>query len=201
MIEEREYLEKAVAAGEAAVRQALGADAFEEEEGYFWGILETRPYMRARAALADRLWSLGEREDAVAHWRDMLRLCPDDNLGLRHVLAPKLIGLNQLAAARDLLAEYEEGDFAEWGYTYALLQFKQGGATSGAAKALKAAIANNPHAPAYLLGAKRPPKSPPPHYALGSKEEAILYVVNAGETWTSTKGALAWLDEIAKNTV
>ncbi|WP_460021429.1 hypothetical protein [Magnetospira thiophila] len=201
IIEAHGYLEKAVAAGEAAVRQELGPDAFEEEEGHFWGILETRPYMRARAALAECLWDMGARDDAVAHWRDMLRLCPGDNLGIRHILGPKLLDLNQLATARALLEEYEEPDFAEWGYSYALLQFKQGGTTSGATKALKAAIKNNPHVPAYLLGAKRLPKTMPAGYALGSKEEAVLYVINAVETWTSTKGALIWLDDIAKNTL
>jgi tetratricopeptide (TPR) repeat protein len=201
VVEARGYLEKAVAAGEAAVRQELGPDAFEEEEGQFWGILKTRPYMRARAALAECLWGMGERDAAVAHWRDMLRLCPGDNLGIRHILGPKLLGLNQLDTVRALLEEYKEPDFAEWGYSYALLQFKQGGATSGAAQALKAAIKHNPHVPDYLLGAKRLPKSMPPHYGLGSKDEAVLYVVNAVETWTSTKGSLIWLDDIAKNTL
>lgn len=201
VIERRELLEKAVAAGAEAIRQTLGEDAFEEEEGHFWGILETRPYMRARAGLADCLWEFGEREEAVAHWRDMLRLCPGDNLGIRHILGPKLLELNQLDAARDLLEEYEEPSFAEWGYSYALLLFKQGGASSGATKALKAAIKNNPHVPNYLLGAKRLPKSPPPHYGLGTKDEAVLYVMNAIETWKTTKGALIWLDDMAKNTV
>jgi tetratricopeptide (TPR) repeat protein len=200
-IEKRDLLEKAVAAREEAIRQTLGEDAFEEDEGDFWGILETRPYMRARAALADCLWEFGEREEAVAHWRDMLRLCPGDNLGIRHILGPRLLELNQLGTARDLLEEYEEPDFAEWGYSYALLQFKQGGATSGAAKALKAAIKNNPHVPHYLLGTKHLPKTLPPHYGLGSKEEAVLYAVNAVETWKTTRGALVWLDGIVKNTV
>lgn len=201
VVEERGYLEKAVAAGETAVRESLGPDAFEEEEGYFWGILETRPYMRARAALADCLWDMGEREDAVAHWQDMLRLCPGDNLGIRHILAPKLIALNQLQSARDLLDEYEEEAFAEWGYTRALLLFRQGGPNTGTNNALKAAIANNPYVPDYLLGAKRLPKTMPPHYGLGSKEEAILYVLNSGDIWKSAKGALIWLDETVKNTL
>ncbi|MBB4265409.1 hypothetical protein [Roseospira visakhapatnamensis] len=199
IIERRATLDKAVAAGEQAVWHALGEEAFEEEEGHFWGILETRPYMRARAALADCLWEMGDRDEAVAHWRDMLRLCPNDNLGIRHVLAPKLLHLNLFEAARDLLDEYEEPDFAEWAYTDALLKYKQGGPTSGAGKALAAAIKANPHVPAYLLGETRLPKQPPPHYALGSKEEAVLYVFSSLETWTSTKGALAWLNETAKN--
>jgi len=81
------------------------------------------------------------------------------------------------------------------------MRVKQGGANSGAVKALKIAIKNNPHVPNYLLGAKRLPKSIPSHYGLGSKEEAVLYAMNAIETWKTTKGALIWLDDMAKNTV
>lgn len=33
--------------------------------GHFWGILETRFYMRARAGLAEALWELGERDAAI----------------------------------------------------------------------------------------------------------------------------------------
>lgn len=40
----------------------------------------------------------------------------------------------------------------------------------------------------------------PLHYATGSKEEAILHVLSSLETWTSTKGALTWLSDTAKNT-
>ncbi|SDE87707.1 hypothetical protein [Rhodospira trueperi] len=133
----------------------------------------------------------------MAHWRDMLRLCPNDNMGLRHVLAPKLLHLTLFEAVRAVLDAYEEPDLAkagaEWSYTDALLRFKQGGATSGANTALTAAIKNTPHVPASLLGETRLPKQPPPHDALGSKDEAVLTVLSSLETWTSTKGALTWL--------
>ena len=46
--EARELLEQGVAAGE----RALGRSVFVEDAGDFWLIFETRPYMRARAALA-----------------------------------------------------------------------------------------------------------------------------------------------------
>jgi predicted sugar kinase len=45
------------------------------------------------------------------------------------------------------------------------------------------------------------PKTLPSHYGLGSKEEAVLYVATAVETWKTTRGALAWLDDMVKNTV
>jgi tetratricopeptide (TPR) repeat protein len=78
--EARELLEQGAAAGE----RALGPEPFEEDVGYFWGILETRPYMRARAALAETLWALDRREEAVEHQRELLRLNPNDNQGLRY---------------------------------------------------------------------------------------------------------------------
>src|SRR5271169_4178978 len=59
-----ELYRKGVAAGE----RALGREAFERDAGHFWGILETRPYMRARAGLADSLWDRGDYDEAIAHW-------------------------------------------------------------------------------------------------------------------------------------
>jgi hypothetical protein len=41
--------------GVAAGERALGEAAFEDDAGMFWGILETRPYMRARLGLAQAL--------------------------------------------------------------------------------------------------------------------------------------------------
>lgn len=37
----------------------IGARFLEQGAGDFWGILETRPYMRARAGLAEALWQRG----------------------------------------------------------------------------------------------------------------------------------------------
>jgi hypothetical protein len=48
--EARDYYAKGVEAGALA----LGPEGFAEYEGQFWGFLETRPYMRARAGLAGR---------------------------------------------------------------------------------------------------------------------------------------------------
>src|SRR5262245_8594464 len=75
--------EQGVAAGE----RALGPEAFREQAGHFWGLLPTRPYMRARQGLAFSLWKAGRRDDAVGHLQDMLRLNPNDNQGIRYTLA------------------------------------------------------------------------------------------------------------------
>ncbi|HLE56122.1 MAG TPA: hypothetical protein VJB15_03500, partial [Rhodothermia bacterium] len=61
--EARAYYEEGVRAG----LRALGEGMFEENAGMFWGILETRPYMRARLELAICLWTLDEADEAVEH--------------------------------------------------------------------------------------------------------------------------------------
>jgi len=192
IIEEKHWYELAVEAG----RKALGEELFEDGEGDFWLILETRPYMRARAGLAECLWNLGEREEAAQHLKDMLRLNPGDNQGMRYILKSWLFTLNDLKAVSELLVEYDEDCFAEWCYSKALLTFRQSGPkSSGAIKALKYAVKTNPFVPDLLLGTKPMPKTLPPHYSLGSKDEAVIYVDQTRENWSATKGALQWLAE------
>ena len=192
IIEEKNWYELAVEAG----RKALGEELFEDGEGDFWLILETRPYMRARAGLAECLWMLGEREDAVSHLKEMLRLNSGDNQGMRYILKSWLFTLNDLKGVSELLVEYEEDCFAEWCYSKALLTFRQSGSkSSGAIKALKYAVKTNPFVPDLLLGTKRMPKRMPPHYSIGSKDEAVIYVAQTRENWSATKGALQWLAE------
>jgi Tetratricopeptide repeat len=41
--------------------------------------------MRARAGLAATLDALGDVEAAIGHYRDMLRLNPGDNQGIRYL--------------------------------------------------------------------------------------------------------------------
>ena len=191
--EARDYYRQGVAAGE----KALGPETFEHDAGRFWRILETRPYMRARAGLADCLWDLGERDDAVAHMWDMLRLNPSDNQGLRYVLTVRLFALDDLGGVEKILNDYPEDIFAEWSYAKALLTFRQTGPSADAAKALKAAAKTNPHVPGLLLDRQPMPKTPPPYYAVGSKDEAVLYVLENRENWSAAKGALKWLAETA----
>jgi tetratricopeptide (TPR) repeat protein len=100
--EARRLYEQGVQAGE----RALGPEMFERDAGHFWGILETRPYMRARQGLAEVLWHLGERQAAIAHLQDMLRLNPKDNQGLRYTLANWLLAVGDDAALGRLLAQY-----------------------------------------------------------------------------------------------
>jgi tetratricopeptide (TPR) repeat protein len=182
--------EQGVAAGE----RALGAEAFGRDVGHFWGLLATRPYLRARLGLAHSLWAAGRRDEAVRHLQDMLRLNPHDNQGVRYTLAGFLLFLDRDDDLARLLQEYDE-DMAAWAYTKALLAFRQHGDTPEARRLLQEARKTNRHVPAYLLGEKFPPAEPPGYYSPGEESEALNYLGGCLAGWKSTPGAVAWLRE------
>src|SRR5580704_2716010 len=148
--EARDLYAKGVEAGELA----LGPRGFKEYAGHFWGFLETRPYMRARAGLASTLLQLGDVDGALAHYRDMLKLNPNDNQGIRYVLAGCLLRKDDYSALKELLAAHEDGS-AFWLYTQALVAFREsGGSDEQAAALVRDAWSANEHVPAILAGTK-----------------------------------------------
>jgi len=187
--EAKALYEQGVKAGE----RALGPEMFKNEAGFFWGILETRPYMRARAGLAECLWLLGNRQEAIAHSRDMLRLNPNDNQGIRYVLANYLLHEGLEKELEKLLEQYDDDIAATWLYTRALLLYRQEGPGSRANKALQAAKARNRFVPFYLLQKKRLPQHLPDYVGIGDEPEAVVYAAEALEIWQKTPDALNWL--------
>jgi tetratricopeptide (TPR) repeat protein len=176
--------------------QALGEAAFKDDVGLFWGLIETRPYMRARHALARTLWSRGERNEAIVHYQDMLRLNPNDNQGIRYSLIDGLLELGRDTEAAGLLKQYGEDCGAAWMWSRALLSFRQKGDTAVSRKALARAINANANVPAYLLGKKALPRTLPHFIGLGDENEAIAYVHDADAAWGATAGAKTWVDAV-----
>jgi tetratricopeptide (TPR) repeat protein len=184
-----EYYRKGVEAGE----RALGKEDFERYVGHFWGALETRPYMRARMGLANMLWKLQRFDEAVAQYRELLRLNPGHNQGVRYVLLDLLMYLERDAAAGELLAKYEDESSAAWLYSRALLEFRRGGASAPAAASLREALRENKHVPNHLTGEKRIPPALPQMIGFGDESEAVAYAVDHLNFWRRTAGAVEWL--------
>jgi hypothetical protein len=93
---------------------------FEEGEGHFWGIFETRDYMRARIDLQLKLSFVHTRESVesqLAHLRDMLRLCRSDNLGVRDIVPGIYLRLHRDQECYDFMKWYatkgSRGDY-DW---------------------------------------------------------------------------------------
>lgn len=174
-----------------AAEKVLGPKGFKEFAPHFWGFLETRPYMRARHTLALALSAQGRHAEAAEHYRDMLRLNPGDNQGIRYLLIDLLLLLGLLEEAEELIGRYDEG-MAAWLWSTALLAFKKKGDHNTSRKALKHAIASNKHILPLMTGAMKMPRRLPDYISIGDETEAAAYVHGAFDAWRLTEGAIAW---------
>jgi len=188
--ERRDLFARGVEAGELA----LGPEGFEEYAGSFWGFLDTRPYMRARVGLADALLRLGDVAGAVAHWRAMLALNPNDNQGIRYLLAVELLRQGDMPGIKALLAAYKGEWSVFWLYTRALVAYREGrGGAKSTAALVRDAREANPHVPGILSGAEPPVASRGGYVTMGGADEATWYVEECGPAWRGTPGAVEWL--------
>lgn len=183
-------LEKAIAAGE----RSLGAKFIRENEGMFWQLIETRPYMRALAQLGAQMASAGMSMDAIRVCERMLELNPNDNQGVRDSLLGLYLAMADVAGAGKLLKQYKDDATANasWGRT--LERWMSGDRTKAKAELRKAMKANRFVAP-FLTGEKAVPKQLPEMYSLGSVEEAMLCANNLGAAWAAQTEARVWLRE------
>lgn len=96
---------------------------FEEHAGRFWGILDTRDYMRARFGFVDAMLAHFPRhrvavQTALDHLMDMLRLNRSDNMGLREMVPSLMLRLGRTQEAYDFVkwwATCDPDGHYDWG--------------------------------------------------------------------------------------
>lgn len=191
-------IDKAVVMFEKAIeasKKKLGKKLFEQARGYFWGVTETRPYMRAKAGLADCLYAKKEVDKAIEIYEEMLELNPNDNQGIRYLLSTLLLSKEDLTKYELFIKESEDEDCAVWNYNNALYSFRKSGRTTKTKKILKEAYKSNEFVIDYMLGIKKIPAEEPQYIGRGDENEAISYVISTWTIWEKTEGALDWLYE------
>ncbi len=185
--------EQGVKAGE----KALGPQRFKEYRGHFWGFLETRPYMRARAGLALTLAQLGDLKGAISHYNEMLKLNKNDNQGIRYLLAATLMQQEDFAALKALFKKYKDDSSAEWLYSRALIAFRDAGESEAANVLGLKALHANAHVAAALAGKSKSKPRKDDYITMGGVDEAAYYLEHWGKAWRSTDGAIDWLLRIS----
>ncbi|KAL8277339.1 hypothetical protein RQP46_010292 [Phenoliferia psychrophenolica] len=97
-------LTSTLTAAKARLEQLHGPNFFKSEEeggcaGRFWGILDTRPYMRLQSSVAEMARVGGDAALACAANLECLRLCPGDNMGQRAKTVPLLLAAGRATDA------------------------------------------------------------------------------------------------------
>lgn len=201
LAETEKEIDKAIEFYEKAIKSAqkvLGKKAFIEDKGHFWGIFETRPFMRAKAGLAGCFYAIGKVEKAMDIYEEMLELNPRDNQGIRFLLSTLHIELGNFKEFDDLNKLFGEDISAVSKFNRALCQFKKEGKNKKSDKLLLEAHEQNSYVIDYLLGKKEIPKNQPQYIGIGDENEAIAYVYGNWKIWDKTDDSLEWVYNFIK---
>ncbi len=184
---------QAVSAGQ----RVLGEDWETKYKGVCWMAHETRPIMRAMCGLAQQLQLDDQLQEALELYRKLMMLNPNDNQGIRYLLADGLYEAGCDEELEGLLnsKQWKDDPSASLKYTAALLLFRKTGSSKAAEEALKIAFKANRYVPIYLSDEFEMPKNPPDYYGFGDESEAITYVMQTSYLWHDTDGATKWMAE------
>lgn len=179
-------------------RSTKGEEYFEENKGYFWGMLESRPFMMHLLEQAMLLWDAGQRDRAVSQLQYLLELNPNDNQGVRYVLMSRLLELDRLDEAQELFDFYDEEYSADWLFSKLLLSIKSNQNKDIIEELYEEAVEENEFIIPFLVGKKKIPKVLPSYYSPGDENEAIIYADLAQRAWKKNKKAIKMLKKFNK---
>jgi tetratricopeptide (TPR) repeat protein len=183
------FFEKGIEIGQ----KKFGGKFLQKNKGNFWGWHETRPYMRCLYNKAEILVITGKIAEGVAIMEEMLELNTGDNQGVRFPLFSALIRIGETEKFKKYDKMFADDIYsAQILYSRALFAFKTEGDSVNANELLKNAYKNNPYVVRKLLDKYFQFKGVN-SYAMGSPEEAEVYLIHALFAWRNTEGAIAWI--------
>lgn len=105
MDELKKNIEKVIQKGETQLAERN--ITIEEDAGSFYGLFETRPYMRARKKYLELLIAQGRFRSAIAEAEEIIRLNENDNLGARYTLLALYCYFEEEDKANALFEKYK----------------------------------------------------------------------------------------------
>jgi tetratricopeptide (TPR) repeat protein len=146
-----------------------------ENIGIFYGIFETRPYIRGLYNKVDYLLLDGKVKQAQEVCKEILKLNENDNLGARYFLMAIYAYFEEENDMLKLYKKYPEEDL-EMLFPLFVLYYKQGN-DKKAKEYLNRINKVNPHLLKFYKGTMKKAKDiPEDHYALGDPSEVIMYL-------------------------
>ena len=142
--------------------------------GHFYGIFETRPYIRGLFAKADYLILDGKIKQAHDICKEILKLNENDNTGARYLLMAIYAYLEEENDMLELYKRYPEEDL-EMLFPLFILYYKQGN-DKKAKEYLDRIDKANPHFINFFKGTMEENNDIPyRYYAKGDSSEVIMY--------------------------
>lgn len=186
-------------------KQLEKAGFFREEYiGDFWGVLETRPYMRVRNEYVSLLKELGMLRQAAREAEDMIRLNTQDNLGLRFTLMHIYAALEEAGLAEELLSKYAENEEGQMLLPLTLLYYKLGEMKKAedSLMRLMKAIKDTKRFVKDILSGKMEDKIVEIHerggYSPYSEEELLMAWYENGDVYDSSPFFFQWAADVLK---
>ena len=184
----------------AKATKRLEKEGYFEEAGEFWTILETRPYMRTRFAYFNLLISRGMVRCAIKEGNELLRLCENDNLGVRHLMMSLYAFLEDEEHALALHEKYGNCDEPHMLFPLAVMFYKLN-QPEKAIDYLKRLVKANKDTKKFLTDLANQDKdillneSTSDGYIVGSYEELQDCFENSVLLFASVPGFAAWAVE------
>jgi tetratricopeptide (TPR) repeat protein len=180
---------KAIIIGE----KDLGSSFIKENKGHFWGLTETRPYMRAKYSYAEICLQSHRVDEAIKHFEDMLALNPNDNQGARYFLLTVYIQNRSYSKVAELIKQYEKEGSAHFLFAKVMVEYGLNGLSSRLPALFKKAYKHNPYVLRYLSGKKKLPNKLPEYIGYGDDNEAVEYVMRNSAIWGDHLPLLQWM--------
>ena len=146
-----------------------------ENIGHFYGIFETRPYIRGLSIKAEYLLEEGKLRQAANICKEVLRLNENDNLGVRCLLMAIYATLEEEKSMLDLYKKYPEEDL-EMLFPLFAIYYKSGN-DKKALEYLKRIDKCNSNFVKYFNGTiKQSKKVSSGYYSRGDSSEIFMYL-------------------------
>ena len=128
----------------------------------------------AAGEFEEELVDLDRCDEAIEHYRELIRLDQGDHQSVRYLLLTALLLAARDEEASTLIEQFGDEPTALWRYGRALAVFRREGDSRAARECLRTALRTNRHVPRFLTDEADWPGPEPTAYAPGSREEAVI---------------------------
>lgn len=186
---QKRYFEQAVVASENLIYEYQELAKQDESPNSLYGIVEVRPWFRAKLAMGRILSDGGLLDEARAIFLEILKWDPEDHLGVRYDLIRVLHEQDDLDELSALFVQFEDdtGTFLEYERLWLAIRRQR----VDAEEYLQRAKWANPH---FLAIVMEPYENVDTEFmTIGSREEAALYFNFSASWWGQDINILKWV--------